>query len=406
MEPKKISNGRWQVRFRDLEKKQRAKNFDKKKDAEDFIIQLKHELRSGIYVDSRDAQVTLESFWEEFYALKKEKKPSTKYDYLSMWTVHLQPKWGKTAVGRIKQDSFDIWLLGLGLSASRTNKIHLLASMILDKAVRDGNIRTNPLKNATGQRQKTNLPKIQKREIGMVHTLDELIRIAKCAGRFEDYILFLGLCGVRWGEFAALQVQDLDLEKGTVFVHQSVSEISGKLVFTDSTKTHEDRTIYLMDFLRKKAPAWIEGKKPTDPLFASPEGKVLRNSNFTRRTYQPAMIAAGVIKKRIHDLRWTMISISASEGLEQNLVREQVGHSKAYMTAAYTKVFEKDRHIGLEKLNAAVYEVHKKCTPDGPQGLDLVENYANSASASGIFNIETFEPELRQEDYESAALTS
>ncbi len=406
MQPKKLSNGSWQVRYRDLEKKQRARNFDKKKDAEDFIIQLKHELRSGIYVDSRDAEATLESFWDEFFALKQEKKPSTKYDYESMWKVHLQPKWGKTAVGRIKQDAFDIWILGLGLSASRTNKIHLLASMLLDKAVRDGNLRSNPIKNATGQRQKSNLPKIQKREIGMVHTLDELIRIAKCAGRFEDYILFLGLCGVRWGEFAALQVQDLDLEKGTVFVHQSVSEISGKLIFTDSTKTHEDRTIYLMEFLRQKAPSWIEGKKPTDPLFSSPEGKVLRNSNFTRRTYQPAMIAAGVIKKRIHDLRWTMISISASEGLEQNLVREQVGHSKAYMTAAYTKVFEKDRHIGLEKLNNAVYEVHKKCTPDGLQGLDLVENYANSASVSGKLDIETFESHMRQEDYEFRALTN
>ena len=55
MQPKKLSNGSWQVRYRDLEKKQRARNFEKKKDAEDFIIQLKHELRSCIYVDSRDA---------------------------------------------------------------------------------------------------------------------------------------------------------------------------------------------------------------------------------------------------------------------------------------------------------------------------------------------------------------
>ena len=161
-----------------------------------------------------------------------------------------------------------------------------------------------------------------------------------------------------------------------------------------------------MDFLRQKAPSWVEGKQPTDPLFASPEGKVLRNSNFTRRTYQPAMIAAGVIKKRVHDLRWTMISISASEGIEQNLVREQVGHSKAYMTAAYTKVFEKDRHIGLEKLNNAVYEVHKKCTPDGLQGLDLVENYANTASVSGELEVEPFESKVRQEDYEFGALTN
>jgi hypothetical protein len=52
--------------------------------------------------------------------------------------------------------------------------------------------------------------------------------------------------------------------------------------------------------------------------------------------------------------------MSESEGIEQNLVVEQVVHAKDYMTAVYTKVFEKDSHIGLKKLNNAVYEVHEK----------------------------------------------
>ena len=38
MQPKKLSNGSWQVRYRDLQKKQRARNFEKKKDAEDELI--------------------------------------------------------------------------------------------------------------------------------------------------------------------------------------------------------------------------------------------------------------------------------------------------------------------------------------------------------------------------------
>jgi len=76
------------------------------------------------------------------------------------------------------------------------------------------------------------------------------------------------------------------------------------------------------------------------------------------------------------------------------------------MTAAYTKVFEKDRHIGLDKLNSAVYAVHEKCIPEGAQGLDVVENYANSASVSGKLDLQTFETGARQEDYEFWALTN
>jgi hypothetical protein len=126
----------------------------------------------------------------------------------------------------------------------------------------------------------------------------------------------------------------------------------------------------------------------------------------TRRVYQPAMLAAGVTRKRVHDLRWTMISISASEGIEQNIVREQVGHSKAYMTSAYTKVFAKDRHIGLEKLNNAVNEVHQKCTESDERMLVDLENLANSPSIQAEIGIKEFEYYLRTEDYESDALTN
>jgi integrase len=406
MEPKKLSNGKWQVRFRDLDKRQRAKSFEKKKDAEDFIIGLKHELKSGTYLDARAGDVALDQFWPVFIALKAGKKESTVSDYESMWKVHIAPRWGRTPVSRFKQDPFDAWILSLGLSARRTNKVHLLASMVFDRAVAAGNLRANPLKDANGKRRTENLPRIPKKEIGQVHTLAELLTIAKCSGQFSDYILVLGLCGLRWGEFVALQVKDLDLEHGTLWIHQSISEVNGKLVHSDTTKTHDDRLVYLLDFLKEKAPSWVEGKLPEDLLFPSLEGKILRNSNFTRRVYQPAMAAAGVSKKRLHDLRWTMISISASEGIEQNIVREQVGHSKAYMTSAYTKVFAKDRHIGLEKLNTAVNEVHEKCTEADKHMLVDLENLANSPSIQAEIGIEQFEDYLRTEDYEFGALTN
>jgi len=403
---KKLKNGRWQVRYRDLEKKQRAQNFEKKKDAEDFITQLKHELRAGTYMDQRKGEVPLETFWPEWFQLKSGKKVSTQSDYESMWKVHIQPRWGKTPVSRIRQETFDAWVLSLKLSARRANKVHLLGSMLLDFVVDKENLKKNPLKNSKGYRNKANLVKIPKKQVGLVHTLEELFDIANCAGPFEDHILFLGLCGVRWGEFVALQVKDLDLKNGTVWVHQSYSEVNGKLVYSDSTKTHEDRLVYLIDFLLEKAPKWIEGKNPEDPLFASADGTLLRNSNFARRIYQPAMVAAGVTKKRIHDLRWTMISIAASKGLEQNMVREQAGHSKAYMTSAYTKVFKKDRHTGLAKLNSAVYEVHKKCIDPSDLAPKLKSKESRTLPIEGFIEWGGRGSNPRPTDYESAALTN
>jgi len=116
------------------------------------------------------------------------------------------------------------------------------------------------------------------------------------------------------------------------------------------------------------------------------------------------MVAAGVTKKRIHDLRWTMISIAASKGLEQNMVREQAGHSKAYMTSAYTKIFKKDRHTGLAKLNSAVYEVHKKCIDPSDLAPKLKSKESRTLPIEGFIEWGGRGSNPRPTDYESVLI--
>ena len=53
-----------------------------------------------------------------------------------------------------------------------------------------------------------------------------------------------------------------------------------------------------------------------------------------------------------------------------------------------------------------VLHTHYHLDDELPQGLDLVENYPNSASISGKTEVELFESQTRQEDYESPALTT
>jgi integrase len=402
----KLSNGKWQVRFRDLEKRQRAQNFDTKKEAEAFCVNIEYELKHGTWLDYRKGDTQFEHVWRQFIQLKAAKKPNTIADYTTIWRVHLGPKWGKIPVNRISQNSFDKWILDLGLSARRTRKIHLIASMILDVAVNDELIRKNPLKDATGKRDGKNLPVIPKRQVGVALTLDELFRLAGCAGFFRDHILFLGLTGIRWGEFVALKVSDLDLKKGIIKIEKSLSEIDGKLILSQTTKTHQDREVLLVDHLLKCAPSWISGKGADDYLFTSPTGAVLRNSNFARRVLNPALKAANLPHIRIHDLRWTAISIASSLGISQQVVRIQVGHSNAHMTNAYTHIFKADQTEAATKLGKAVNEVHEKCTNDETtKRTPEIENQ-NHAQNEATFGLIRLEGWLRQQDYESGALTN
>jgi nucleoside-specific outer membrane channel protein Tsx len=78
MSVKKLSNGKYQVRFRDESKRQRAKSFARKKDAEAFEAKVKIEVNSGLWLDPAVAHVNLEAIWTDFYELKQGKK---KYPY-------------------------------------------------------------------------------------------------------------------------------------------------------------------------------------------------------------------------------------------------------------------------------------------------------------------------------------
>ena len=101
-----------------------------------------------------------------------------------------------------------------------------------------------------------------------------------------------------------------------------------------------------------------------------------------------------------------MISISASDGIELHITLLLAGHSKDYMTSAYTRVYEKHRHEALEKLNSAVYQLHKKCTIGIFNGLDKVENFANSSQISVYKAGSGDVANSRPTDYESGALTN
>ncbi|MEY3319230.1 MAG: hypothetical protein RL540_1605, partial [Actinomycetota bacterium] len=88
------------------------------------------------------------------------------------------------------------------------------------------------------------------------------------------------------------------------------------------------------------------------------------------------------------------------------VVRVQVGHSNAHMTNAYTHIFKADQTEAATKLGKAVSEVHEKCTNDETtKRTPEIENQ-NHAQNEATFGLIRLEGWLRQQDYESGALTN
>ena len=406
MSIKKMASGKYQVRFRDESKRQRAKSFARKKDAEAFEAKVKTEVNNGLWLDPVVAHENLEDIWIDFYELKKGKKKNTLIDYENIWRNHLAPRWGKVSVFRIDQIEFDKWVIAKRLSPQRIGKIHLIMSMLLDHAVKRKNLKHNPLKDALGRRSKANLPKPSIEIATNFLTLGQLMKVAENSGFYRDVVLVLGLCGLRWGELVGLQVKDLNVSVGTLTIRRSLVEINGKLE-ESTTKSHRWRIVHLPEVLQTVCHRWVFEKNQDDPLFHTVEGTFLRNTNFTRRIFIPALLKSEVKKIRIHDLRHSAASIAISAGATPNMVKEMLGHSDVQLTMrVYAHIFEADREKVAANVNRAVNEVHEMCIDPLQIEEEAQSREGNHASDLRFFIQTGNQEDSGTSDYEFWALTN
>jgi integrase len=157
----------------------------------------------------------------------------------------------------------------------------------------------------------------------------------KRAFRGHKYELAFGLAlgaGLRVGEILPLQGEDFDLARRTVTVKVTVTtDELGRPGIGDVTKTPAgERTVPLegiaWDVVRRRAPS-------SGPCFPSPtshSGVVLGSTLW--RAFQKILIAAGMSRRRVHDLRhYFATGVVAASGPLPALSRK-LGHTKQTFT--------------------------------------------------------------------------
>ena len=400
------TTGKWQVRFRDLQGAQRAKSFSHKKDALEFEAEVKLALRDGTLVSPSEKKATVGRLWADFIALKASKKLKTRIDYESIWRTHLEETWSQVPARKVSQVEFTKWVLSLGCSPHRVDKIHLLMTMILDVGVEDGIIPRNVLLSKRGRRAKGNLPTVPESEVGEALSLEQLISLATACAPYTELVLFLGLTGARFGEGAGLKVAAVDFENGEVKIIETLSEVAGSF-HTDTPKNHKKREVVMPKYLMESLRALCEGKDSGDYVFLTPGGTPIRNANLAKRHFKPALKRLGLPEIRIHDLRYTAAAITRSSGGDLFDMKEQVGHSDIRTTInIYGRIFKEDKVQIAQNLNTKLENVHKMCT-EADSNVKFAEIVSqNSMQTLASTGSEQEEEPFRPTDYESAALTS
>lgn len=212
------------------------------------------------------------------------------------------------------------------------NVIHMLSS-VMALAVDEGHIPRNPVK-------RVRLPKQQllEHEVRFLTQDEAAALVLATHNHYRPLVIFLLGTGLRWSEATALQARHVDLANGTVRVQRAWKRVPGGWEVGPPKSTKANRTV------NAAVPALVAVagllRKPQDLVFTTPNGNVVRHSNFYNRIWQPACIKAGLATEGSkpwdgpspHDTRHTHASWLLSDGIPIEAVQDQLGHESADTT--------------------------------------------------------------------------
>lgn len=349
----------WVAHWANSEGKRCQQTFRLKADAQAFERQQKDLKRTGTLFDPQTAKQPLGALFSPWFATKSNLKPKTTHGYHSIWKTVVEPRWGHVRLNAISHGEVKAWVqtcqssTGKTLGASRTTQGYRVLAMILDHAVEQGHLVKNPARGIPGAR-KGFLPSVKSSDARNVLRREELKKVALNCGLEEDLILLLGTVGLRFNEAVALKGKDLDLDQGMIRVQRAFSDINGHII-EQTPKNGKERQVPIPNLVRSSL---LNRKMQTGPegyLFTSSNGGPLRNSNFTKRVWKPALKAAGIDKKMtIHDLRHTAASWLVQNGCKISQLSKMLGHSDPSLTLdIYTHLFDGDMEALSEFINRA-----------------------------------------------------
>jgi integrase len=292
-------------------------------------------------------------------------KPSSYSPIRTAWRVYVEPRWSDTPIGSIRPSEVENWIREVGQGKAVTNRIRqytgprspsvvlravgILAG-ILDVAVRDGRIPSNPARGSN------NLPRKTSQKQRRYMTNEEVFRFAQHApdSTRAALILTLSYTGIRWGEAVALRVEDIDLERRRIIVRRTATEVDG-YIQVGPPKSWESRSVPFPAFLAPVLEGQFDGKPDDELVFRARHGGFLTRpdtSHARQSWWLTALREADLERLTPHDLKHTAASLAVSAGANVKALQRMLGHKSASMTLdTYADLFEDDLSNVAERLN-------------------------------------------------------
>jgi integrase len=322
---------RWVVRWHDAEGRQRSRTFAREGAAKEYRDRVAGEVRAGVYIAPEVGREPVAAFADRWRASVVDLKASTLARLDGTLAAHVLPAWGDVPLAAVANSDVRAWVARLrrdGLSASSVRKAVSALQRILDAAVADGRLLTNPARNVP-------LPVEHHGEQRYLSPAEVAELADAIRDRWRALVLVACWGGLRWGELAGLRRRRVDLARGRVQVAEVLSEIGGHVSLATPKTRASRRTVPLPGRVVAELADHLDKFVDADAdalVFTGPKGAPLRRNEWRRRHWRPAVGAAGLNPLRFHDLRHTFVALAVAAGADPKQVSTRAGHSSVAFT--------------------------------------------------------------------------
>ncbi|KAA1378544.1 tyrosine-type recombinase/integrase [Aeromicrobium fastidiosum] len=342
----------YEVRYRDPLKRDsrgypavRGKVLPTLAEAREWQLRNSVEILDGDYVDADRLKTKWREVADEWLDVRRVKLRARTISGYENVLKNWLSEWDDKTIGSITTRDVRAIIRKVraaGRAVGTEHHVYDTLNGVLKFAVRDGYIKKNPAATVREDLRGT----AEKDYVGQALTIEqaEAIVAALPEGRFRMYGLVGLWTGMRAGELAGLRVRNINFDKLTIQVDETVEDVKGHLrPGTTKTRKSKGRRIPVPSAIIVEIAEFIEGAglAGDDYVFAVP-GKLFSHANFYDRQWQPACAEAGLAGTRFHTLRHTFITLRAREGVPVHLLMAWAGHSNISTTMIYTHVFEDD----------------------------------------------------------------
>ncbi|QHC59615.1 tyrosine-type recombinase/integrase [Rathayibacter sp. VKM Ac-2760] len=339
----------------------------------DALLKLKNHVRS-----TAAGGISLASFgleWLDSLRLA----PSTVAGYRRLFRLYIEPQLGTSKLDKITPSRLSRHYAELArsggaaggpISANTIRKAHVILGSILDAAIDDGLLASNParrtrlVKAPTGKQVREQAPEMVTWSAEQLKRYLEWDRDVYGDEHFT-YWLVLAQTGMRRSEALALKWADVDQARNRISIRRAADTINIGTV--KSTKSGSARVVDVDSSVTDALRAWkgLRGSISLDLargdafIFGNDSGDVINPNRATMRW----SVRVAAARRRLgdealpvmglHGLRHTHATLLLGAGIHPKVVQERLGHSDISITmSVYSHVTETMQRDAVDRLAA------------------------------------------------------